>query len=634
MIPTTLAILIYQILAILGAEAVSQIVISIAYKRRELDYKLMYSSGPLDLVLNFNKFDRPTAQKASIVFFVCLTIVLKFIPTIMTKLSSSASIYHDISAAPLDPATATSIYSWPSNMPVFDNFIPYLANPSTNSLEDMVTEYIKKTLNQNTSSNHDGYWFTPKVAKRFEWDDQQVAHPVGFYAPPVNGTPQRGGLYGDRLMANVTANVFRYRNPIADLFTTSKCSPSDARNVVSNFSQIHGATVEAARQVLFTCHPMYDSSLVIQTAYHTGKGIINRSSRLNANDTLYRLPELPEGITASSSFGVSIFNHNSTHMTLGIKKTAHVTMKSQEKPATLPSDCTSTNRPNTTNNFVDLPYDSVLCSLLNIGNTGLNKPQLIQALSRVYVENYALDTLYTRQKDDKYMMGHLMNTSDVLMADFTLFQSYNVEGNLKDNREYMVAFSTNNLLYDTPEDIASATDFTNDKIGIVLKALDPSRIDQDAVDILVGMASMRVRWQNGDYSDILLNKAQVMDGVETPLWWIIAVSAMALIFLLPQISRLIVRRIPEYSENLRNLLLLAVERSSALEGMSSKAKNVGILLSTDDNEAGRTTLLSVNGHPVTVAEKSTSLERRSTDERTTGINESYEHPDGSVPFLK
>lgn len=163
---------------------------------------------------------------------------------------------------------------------------------------------------------------------------------------------------------------------------------------------------------------------------------------------------------------------------------------------------------------------------------------------------------------------------------------------LKDNREYMVAFSTNNLLCDTPEDIASATDFTNDKIGIVLKALDPSRIDQDVVDILVGMTSMRVRWQNGDYSGILLNKAQVMGSVETPLWRIIAVSAMALIFLLPQISWLIVRRIPEYADNLCNLLLLTVERSSALEGMSSMAKNIGILLSTDDNEAGRTALLS------------------------------------------
>ncbi|KAL7331919.1 hypothetical protein PS15p_204044 [Mucor circinelloides] len=167
------------------------------------------------------------------------------------------------------------------------------------------------------------------------------------------------------------------------------------------YSPHQSVLLEAARQVLFTCHPMYDSSLVIQTTFHTDKGVINKSSRLNANDTLYHLPELSEGITASSSFGVSIFNHNSTHMTLGIKKTAHVTMKSQEKPATLPSDCTSINRTNTTNNFVDLPYDSVLCSLLNIGNTDSNKPKLVQALSRVYIENYALDTLYTRLKDDK-----------------------------------------------------------------------------------------------------------------------------------------------------------------------------------------------------------------------------------------
>ncbi|OAD09223.1 hypothetical protein MUCCIDRAFT_159378 [Mucor lusitanicus CBS 277.49] len=148
------------------------------------------------------------------------------------------------------------------------------------------------------------------------------------------------------------------------------------------------------------------------------------------------------------------------------------------------------------------------------------------------------------------------------------------------------------------------------------------------------MASMRVRWENGDYSDILLNKAQVMDGIQTPTWWIIAVCAMVLIFLLPQISRLIIRRIPEYADNLRNLLLLTIERSSASEGLNNKAKNVGLLLRLNDNEEGRTALLSVNGQPVTVKERSTSPSINSTDERTSAIDESYKHPDTSSPFLQ
>lgn len=143
-----------------------------------------------------------------------------------------------------------------------------------------------------------------------------------------------------------------------------------------------------------------------------------------------------------------------------------------------------------------------------------------------------------------------------------------------------------------------------------------------------------LRWENGDYSDILVNKAQAMNGFETPSWWIITASAMTLIFLLPQVSRLIIRRIPEYADNLCNILLLTVERSSALEGLSNKAKNVGILLVTDDNEADRTTLLAVNGHPVNDTEKSINLKRRYSDERPIGIDESYKHPDGSVPTLK
>ncbi|KAG1110994.1 hypothetical protein G6F42_015160 [Rhizopus arrhizus] len=121
------------------------------------------------------------------------------------------------------------------------------------------------------------------------------------------------------------------------------------------------------------------------------------------------------------------------------------------------------------------------------------------------------------------------------------------------------------------------------------------------------MASMRVRWENGDYSDFTLSHSQVTDAIKTPTWWIATVSALVLLFLIPHVSRLIVKRIPEYAENLRNLLLLTIERSNALE-KTRKIKNVGILLSDQNNETERIALLSVCGYPVTVAEKLTSVE--------------------------
>ncbi|KAL9537617.1 hypothetical protein MBANPS3_011618 [Mucor bainieri] len=631
MIPAALAILIYQVLAILGVEA------------RDLDYKLMYLQSPLDLVWDHKRFSQTSTRKLSIALLTCLALVLKFIPTIMTKLNSSASIYYDMTATPLDQAEATSIYNWPSTMPVFDNFVPYLVNPNLYSLQDILSTYIKEKLHQNVTSNNDGHWFTPNIARRFEWDNQQGTYEGNFVAPPKPALILHPTISQYELL-NPTAIAFE--NDFRTSFTTSMCIesfspgavPSYTDNEIFNISTVHGAAIRAARKVLKDCIPVYDRSLVIKTAYHTSEtGVVVKPSLLNANDTLYRLPQFSEGITASSSFGVSIFNHNTTHMTLGIKKTAHITLYTHGKNATPPLDCTSAGRTDTSNNFVDLPYDGILCTLVDLIRTHPDNLHFAQAALRVYVGNYALDMLYSLRKYEDFWAGRVANTSDALMVDFTVFQTFNVEGNLKDNQEHMVAFSTNSLNYATTSDIETATDFSNDKIGTLLKSLDPSRIDQDTVNILVGMASMRVRWENGDYSDINLNKAQVMNGIQTPTWWIIAVCAMALIFLLPQFSRLIVRRIPAYAESLRTLLLMTIEQPRTLEGLNSKAKSiVGLSLPSNNDEDGHTALLSVNGHQVTLKEISTrSLAGSSTDERAIIMSESYKHPNTSCsPLLQ
>lgn len=116
-----------------------------------------------------------------------------------------------------------------------------------------------------------------------------------------------------------------------------------------------------------------------------------------------------------------------------------------------------------------------------------------------------------------------------------------------------------------PLDIADAVNLTNGKIGTLLNTLDLSHIDQDTIDIMVSMASMRVRWENGYFSAFFVHKSQVMDAIQTLFWWIIAVSAIGVAFLIPHLSRLAVRRISEYADNLRNLLLLTTERLNVLK---------------------------------------------------------------------
>lgn len=84
MIPNEVAILVYQILAILGVNAVSQVVTSIAYMTKDLDYQFMYLQSPIELLLNYNRFNQTVVRKASIVFLTCLSILFQFIRTIMT----------------------------------------------------------------------------------------------------------------------------------------------------------------------------------------------------------------------------------------------------------------------------------------------------------------------------------------------------------------------------------------------------------------------------------------------------------------------------------------------------------------------------------------------------------------------
>ncbi|KAL9549175.1 hypothetical protein MBANPS3_005336 [Mucor bainieri] len=552
-IPAALAIFIYQILAIIATEAVSQIVTSIAYGRRDFDYKLMFLQSPLNLLINYKRFNQPSLQKASIVFFTCFSLALKFIPTILTRLTVSAPLYGDLATSSLNQSELASLKDWPLAMPVFDNFISYLTNPGPSSLEDMTSAYIKDNLGQNNTRNSDGQWLTPSIARRFEWDSQQQSL-----------------LYG-----------------IVD-----------------------GLTVQATEVLTPGCYPVYNDRLInLVSLKEEGSSL----SLLDANDTLYRSTLPPAGIQASSSFGVSIFNHNSSHMTMAIKKTAHITlMSSFTGNTTYFSDCSVGSSSRFADDFVGLPYQPVLCKLISMLES-LNSSKAIQAAGIAHAKNHAVSARYTYNFYQKNQGGNVM-------IDYTSIHGFNVKGNLANNKEYMVAYSRNEFTERKAPAEVYEIDLSDDKIGSLLRLLDPSRINQDTVDVLVGMASMRVRWENGDYSDFLLTRAEVMDGIETPTWWIATVVIIALVSLIPQISRLVVRRIPEYADNLRNLLILTVDQSNGL-GKRRNNQHVGIILSEQDNEADPKALLSVNGNLVTIADKMSSVDASLIEKETSRVAE-------------
>ncbi|KAK4509731.1 Acyl-coenzyme A oxidase [Mucor velutinosus] len=621
MIPAVLAVLLYQLLAFLGAEAVTQIVTYIAFKRRDLDFKLMYQQDPLGILSNYNRFDKSAQQKAIIIFLSFFAIALQFIPTIFTKFTSTGSIYYSPINTPLTRSEATEKYNWPTTLPVFSNFVPYLSNPTATSLQDMTNEYIKENLRQNNTQSSVGYWFTPKISKRFEWDNRQKGFLENF-----------NGIYANGSLADQTATAFGNRpgdSEYPSSHTLYSCRASDPTNLVNYIPAIHGNSVQGAKGYDFPCYPIYDNTLSIVLSQRVDGAY--QTSLLNSNDTIYRQMKLFQGTSASSSFGVSIFNHNSSHMTMAIKKTAHITLYSYNRTAILPSDCSKGDRANFTNNFIDLPYNAVLCDLINAKNSLNVTTRLVQAAGRIYLENYVVNTVYT------FQTGGMYDEGESIMVDLSLFQATTVEGNLLDKKEHMVAYSATNLQFDNPPSndmTTTAADLSNDKIGTLLKALDPSRINQDTVDILVGMASMRVRWENGDYTDFALNRSHVLEAVETPAWWIIAICALAIIFSVPQTCRLLVRRIPEYAEDLRTLLLLTLERSGIIVSPDAGVDrrnimaNVGIALNRKDdyerNAIDRTAMLSVNGYPVIIVNTmSNTADSRLIQENPIFVNEKY-----------
>lgn len=106
----------------------------------------------------------------------------------------------------------------------------------------------------------------------------------------------------------------------------------------------------------------------------------NVSSSLDSNDTIFRQMKLRQGVSASSSFGVSVFNRNSTHTAMGVKQSAHITLYSYEKVAIAPSNCTSEGRPYASNNLIDLPHNAVLCDVVYDLNN-ISEAAIIQAKS-------------------------------------------------------------------------------------------------------------------------------------------------------------------------------------------------------------------------------------------------------------
>ncbi|KAI8064924.1 hypothetical protein BDF21DRAFT_496549 [Thamnidium elegans] len=563
MIPLVLAILIYQVLAFLGVEAVSQVVTYIAYKKQDLDTKLMYNQAPLDLLHNYNKFKKPFHQKLAIILTAMFALLLGFIPTVFTKVNQAGYIYSDPIQLPLQQ----SQLPWSNTgMPVINDFLQFLRNSTSTeqTVQDILTNYLKNNLNQTVVKNPGGTWFDV---------DQQ---PKNEYFNDQNGT-----LYGFQASGNATFLPFGHRSadsvePTSE--TLSSCIVNNnSLSTATRFDQFLGFMVGGVDGYESICYPMYDRTAAIYRRIE----IQDKISLLSANDYIYRSPQLSHGSSAMGSFGVSLYNHNSTHMSLGIKKMASITMYNYNKTIPLPTDCNPEGKTeNATTSFKNLANNKILCQLMSVIPSQSNTTMRILQASRKYYDggNHATNAVYTILNDGKYDEGQ------AVMIDLNMFAAYTIKGQLADDKEYLLAYEDVRLGGDIyAENSAFEITLANNNIDSIIDKLDDIVLDEQTIDTLVTLASARVRWSNGYYSDFVRYTADVTDAIETPASWIISVVVIFVIFLLPQVLRLFLRHDTYYTQDLRTILISTLEdkHTGPFETENeSKAKQLHLVFSS------------------------------------------------------
>ncbi|KAI8054766.1 hypothetical protein BDF21DRAFT_468073 [Thamnidium elegans] len=537
----------------IGVSAVSQFITYVAYRRRELDIKLMYSQNILDMIYNYNKFRKTNLQKMIIIIFAVFALSLGFIPTLFTKLNRSTYIYSERNFVTLQKEGAT----WSTaNMPVLDDFLQFtqvVEKPFPTTKKIMET-YLKNNLNQNITRNPTGLWFLVDPKKSFEFTSNQYGSIDGFFTN-VNASLSGSGS----TLKTFTAFSSRASDTMPPTSSSLRGCSNDPTNLITNISAKAGFVIEAVHTYDYACYPMYDRS----SAVYVINKIPNKLSMLSVNDNIYRSSQLNPGVTALGSFGVSLFNHNNTHMSMGIKKMASMTFFNYKAKMTSPHDCRLNNKfENATADFKNLPHNYMLCYLLDMmppWNVPTPSIRVVQETRKYYEQNRAMNVVYTVQNGNTYEEGQSV------MIDLNMFTVFNLKGQLADDKEHLIAYETKSY---------GAT-----------------------MNIFASIASMRARWTNNDFSDFTRVTTDVTSAVDTTPAWIVAVVLLCLLFLLPQFTRLLVRRDPLYARDFRTILITTLENeSTSTNSLNKKIEAKRIDMIANPSIAGKSTIsLCIDG---------------------------------------
>jgi hypothetical protein len=462
MLTLPVALFIYQIIALLATTA---LVNSLMLNCR-LDFRLMHIQNPYDKLKNLKLFKSDTPGKLALFFWTLVALVLTFLPALLTMTNNmfEYNVYYTdiriIGQEEPQSGTVPALIQENETYPIFDTFsyydpryderfiLPFLMN-----IHEVLKTYLRRNLKKQVYPNHSGVWYsglsdfdeklfvvqniatTKKRLKYPEFSLQKSDAITGTYSPQGS---------------NISTYTFGLQNQDSSTLNFCAGASNNSTTLITDFLGIEGHRIQAIRGALPpspACFPVSDASLPILVQPQNQK---LQPSVLDSNDRVFRSKQLSGPIDLIDvALSISGVNLNNTHISMGVKKTAHITVYNTNTDYNYPNELLNC-LPNVRNeehywDHLDLPTNSIynhvnhtriVCALRALSQQNPDMP-ILQASRRVTEQNSSLNSVYT------YLAGTQANPLGGYMVDLTWFTAYTVAAPVavfpEDNKEYLVA---------------------------------------------------------------------------------------------------------------------------------------------------------------------------------------------------
>jgi hypothetical protein len=438
----------------------STILTSVVAVKSKLDFRLMYLQHPFDKFRNLKLFKTNLLSKFAFLFCTFIALVLIFLPTLLTIQSDliDYEIYYinerTIGQEEPQGGIVPDLIQNNEAYPIFDSLVRSdYRSPAydTRDTNQVLRHYFYHNLKKQVEPNLSGVWYGGLSGfDESSFKRERVSTANGRHKYPELSQQEANtitGTYSPR-NSNVTTYTFGLQNQ--DSSTLKLCTDISGATLIINLTDIEGHKIQAMRGAqpsTQVCYPLNDPTLPILVQPGNQK---IQPSVLDSNERLFRPSHLSDTYNQIDvTLSVSGMNLNNTHLSMGIKKTVHITLynnASDYKNADVSLNCSlaKLNEPHdpfllsfeAKHAYNNVNHTRIVCALRALSQQNPDMP-ILQASRRVTEQNSSLNSVYT------YLADTQANPLGGYMVDLTWFTAYTVAAPVavfpEDNKEYLVA---------------------------------------------------------------------------------------------------------------------------------------------------------------------------------------------------